>query len=349
MQATDALDELWTKDPSLIRRFLDVHASYEKLAEEVAFILERSARAAGIEYANVTCRTKSLNSFCEKISRRGYKAPLTQMRDIAGVRITFLYLSDRPKLAEIVEKEFEVVEKADKVDRDNAEKFGYGALHYLVNLGKKASGARYDELKPLVCEIQVRTVLQDAWAIFAHHLSYKQKSDVPSQLLRKLNAISAQFETTDEQFDRLRAEREAYAENVRKQITDQGRDFLNHKINLEDLIEYLSWRFPDRERTSREHVAALLQELKKYNYEELAPVDAIVSASNDAIMAYESKYPPTNAAGQKGTFNAVGAVRMALSFAGVRPDYDSKTHEFRHTLKSIAALNKLREQGLIHE
>jgi ppGpp synthetase/RelA/SpoT-type nucleotidyltranferase len=60
---------------------------------------------------------------------------------------------------------------------------------------------RYDDLKKLVCEIQVRTVLQDAWAIIDHHLSYKQESDVPKILRRKLNSLAGLVETAHDQFD----------------------------------------------------------------------------------------------------------------------------------------------------
>src|SRR5881396_2330557 len=114
MQGINALEELWRNDASLIRSFLDIRPAYERLAEEVAYILERSVRCAGLEFAHVTHRPKSLNSFCEKVGRRGYKNPLSDITDIAGVRITFLYLSDRLKLESIVEKEFEVLEKADQ-------------------------------------------------------------------------------------------------------------------------------------------------------------------------------------------------------------------------------------------
>ena len=332
MRSSDALEQLWRTNATVIRSFLDVRPAYEKLAEEVAYILERAVRCAGIEYAHVAHRAKSLNSFCEKVRRKGYKNPLKNITDIAGVRIAFLYLSDRSRLESIVEKEFEVLEKADKVDKDSPERFGYGALHYLVKLSRRASGARYDELKGLVCELQVRSILQDAWAIVGHHLSYKQESDVPAHLRRKLNALSGLFETADEQFDRLRVEREAYAEEVKKQIVEKELEFLKHDINLDNLIEYLNWRFPDRESTSREDAADLLSELTKYGYRQLAPLDVAMSASYDALKAYETKYPPKTLVDCP--YSPVGAVRVALSYARVRKDNkDKEIEEFQHLVE----------------
>jgi ppGpp synthetase/RelA/SpoT-type nucleotidyltranferase len=342
MQSIDASDEFWRNKAGVIRSFLDGRPAYEKLAEEVAYILERAVRCAGIEYAHVAHRAKTLNSFCEKVNRKGYRNPLSDITDVAGVRITFLYLADRPKLESIAEREFEVMEKVDKVDKSGAERFGYGALHYLVKLGKKASGARYDELKGLVCEIQVRTILQDAWAIVDHHLSYKEESDVPEQLRRKLNALSGLFETADDQFDRLRVEREAYAAEVKKQIAEQGPEFLRHGLDLENLIEYLSWRFSDRGNTSREEAADLLSELTRRGYRELAPIDAAVCASYDALKAYETKYPPINEeTGQNGPYSPVGAIRVALSFGGAcKAAFAGRLEEFRHLLKPTEGQNK---------
>lgn len=342
MRTSEALDHLWQNQVEVIRAFLDVRPSYEKLSEEVAYILEKRVRSANIEYATITQRAKTLDSFCEKVVRKGHKNPRNEITDVGGVRIVFLYLSDRPKLKAIIEEHFDVVEKVDKVDKDDTERFGYGALHYLVRLGKKASGARYDELKSFVCEIQVRTILQDAWAIVAHHLSYKQESDVPKELRRKLNALSGLFETADDQFNRLRDERAIYTEKVKKQITEQGPDFLKHNINLDNLIEYLNWRFPERKATSRESVANLLSQIAKYGYTRLAQIDVAVSRAYEAVKAYETKYPPTDVGtGEKTIFTPVGVVRVALKLTNedylpAKPGSDewrAKIEEFRPLVK----------------
>jgi hypothetical protein len=103
---------------------------------------------------------------------------------------------------------------------------------------------RYDDLKKLVCEIQVRTVLQDAWAIIDHHLSYKQESDVPKILRRKLNSLAGLVETAHDQFDQVRNEREDYRKRVKTDLTGDDA-FLNQEANLDNLIEFLTSRFPN--------------------------------------------------------------------------------------------------------
>jgi ppGpp synthetase/RelA/SpoT-type nucleotidyltranferase len=314
MQSNEALETVWKSQPAVIRAFIEARPNYAKLAEEVAYILENLVRAAGVEYAHVTHRAKSLESFCEKVFRKGYDNPLQNLTDFAGVRIVFLYISDRREIEKLVAKHFRVIEKVDKVDESEFDRFGYGALHYLVRLGKKYSGARYDELKDLVCELQVRTVMQDAWAVVDHHLNYKQESDVPRKLRRGLSALSAVFEDADDKFDRLRDERRAYAEEVKQQISDEEPKFLRQEINLENLIEYLRWRFPDREQDSRADAASFVSELGKYGYKRIQQVNEAVNRADAAIQAAEAQSPPCDDLGMDCKYTAIGAIRGALYF-----------------------------------
>lgn len=312
------VDYVWQKHTNIIKNFLEIRPNYEKLSEEVAYILKKHISKVKIEFSDVTYRAKSLNSFCEKILRKSINNPLKEIADLSGVRIVYLYLSDCPKIEALIEKEFKVIEKANKVKEQKPDRFGYGALHYLVKLGKQASGARYDDLKNLVCEIQVRTILQDAWAIVGHHLSYKQESDVPIVLKRKLNALSGLFETADDQFDRLRDERIKYRGDVKKDLRDKAESFLEQEINLDNLSEYLKWRLTDRRHGDESEISNLLSELQKLGYKNLKQLDNIVLKSSTAIKEYEKQYPPYDGeTGEHTVYIDVGVVRSALCFTDV--------------------------------
>jgi GTP pyrophosphokinase len=310
------LDKVWEQNPEYIRQFYDNQAKTEKLCNEVEYILSLELKKENIEFAQITSRAKSLKSFCEKISRKSYKKPFENITDFAGVRVVYLYSSDRQEIESIIEKEFKIVEKVDKVSPEDIDKFGYGALHYLVKIKKTHSGARYDELKNLICEIQVRTILQDAWAIVAHHLSYKQESDVPPNLRRKLNALSGLFETADDQFENIRIKRSEYQDQVQESIT-KGKDIsFDEDMNLDNLDVYLRWKFPDRDKADIEITAGLLEELTKHGYKKLVDIDNIVDKTSKAVNAYEKKYPPWDEMGNEHTnYAAVGIIRAALKFA----------------------------------
>lgn len=314
MQTQGATDELWSTQPHIIRKFLELRPQYEKLAQEVAYIVANRARKHRIEVAAVTYRVKELESFCEKVVRKKYLSPLNDVSDLSGVRVVYLYKSDKKKLECLIEKAFKVIEKSDTVEAKGPEQFGYGALHYLVNVGASVRGPRYEDLKKLTCEIQVRTVLQDAWAVIAHHLSYKQEADVPAELRRKLNALSGAIETADNQFDQVRDERVSYAARLKQEIATDSQEFLSAPLNLDSLTEYLAWKFPNRERSSRGSVSELVEELRTLGCSTLGDCDSTIRRTFKAVCAHETKYPPKDGELRKTKYTSVGLTRVAFYF-----------------------------------
>jgi len=315
MKKHEALGKYWEENTQVLRNFIELCPLFTKLAEEVAYVLEKTVNTENIEYSAIIHRTKTLDSFCEKATRKKYEDPLKQTSDIAGVRIVYLYISELPLIEKTIETNFVVVDKIDKVADSEDNVFGYGAVHYIVRLGEKLSGARYDELKNFVCEIQVRTILQDAWALVGHHLSYKQESDVPKPLRRKLNALAGLFETADDQFNQLRAEQLKYREDMihifkkpeRKKDAKQD-------LNIDNLSAYLDWKLPEREMESGD-TGELLLELVEAGYKTIVQLDEIIEKASAAVCAYEEANPPTEIFSQEPTkYTRTGFVRTALKF-----------------------------------
>lgn len=316
MKTTTAVDLLWQHQADLVRSFLNLQPRAIKLCAEVAYILEELVKASHLEYSSVTHRAKTLDSFCEKITRKNIKEPFKEITDFAGARIVYLYNSDLPKIESLIENEFEIVEKINKTDTAGADRFGYGALHYLVKLGNNALGARYNNIKDLVCEIQVRTILQDAWAIVAHHLSYKQEADVPLTLRRKLNALSGLFSTADDQFNLINIERENYITESNQQAKDNSPAFLKQEINLDNLSAYIQWRLPDRIHKSTQELVYLLEEMKKFGYHKINQLEKVVNATYDAFVLFEKESAHKYMSKQKDyKFYAVGVIRTILALA----------------------------------
>lgn len=274
---------------------------------------------AGIETSTITSRAKTLNSFLEKLQRKGYESPFEELTDLAGARVVCLYRADSDKVAGIIRSEFMVDEEVDKLDELGADQFGYGARHFIVRLGKASSGARYDDLKALQCEVQVRTVVQDAWAIIQHHMVYKRESQVPTQLQRKLNSLAGLFETVDDQFERIREEREAYIVEVRDSTSEPGA-FLENELNLDSFEEYLKWKFPRRPIESWEGQARLVLDVLLKKYKVLREVDKIILKTMDARSAVfkEFKYIKT----REGKIPS--ALEAALAFTLEVPDTENQ-------------------------
>ena len=339
---SEYIDMIWEHNPKYIRRFHENKQMYSLMCDEVKFILKRSVGIAGIETASITARSKSEASFCEKLHRKNYKDPFHDITDFAGARVVFLYSSDRQKLEFIIENEFEVVEKVDKVQGSGVDQFGYGALHYLVKLKSDYLKARYPELENLVCEVQVRTILQDAWAVVAHHLSYKQESDIPQHLRRKLNALSGLFETADDQFESIKELRSSYQKAVFVEIAQNKVESFEAEIELDNLKAYLTWKFPDREESDGSAMSEAIHELKTFGYVTLKLLDEMIDRTIDAVTAYEQECPPHDPEEYEPTrFAQIGMVRIALEFMeegyrmreGTVDSLIQKKLEFLHLVK----------------
>lgn len=312
------LDSIWQEKHEIIKRFFQELPKYENLCIEVAYIIEKFLKDEGIEYSTVSYRAKTLNSFIDKIIlKKYYDAPFSKITDMAGVRIVHLYRSDFSRIEEIIESEFDIIEKIDKIEQQGSEQFGYGAVHFLVRLGQQISGARYDDLKDLLCEIQVRTILQDAWAIIGHHLVYKQKSVVPNILKRKLNSLAGLFETADDQFDKIRSERKEYVQQIESKF-DNKTAFLKQKINLDTARAYLKWRFPTRQIESYDnHISFLLAHLDPLQFTTLIDFENTLLRTEDARKEFSKEQQLSSAADD-----------LALAIAFVDKSYVRKVWSF---------------------
>lgn len=279
----------WEENPLIIKQFIDQRGSYLELCSEISHIVSKHLLASGLKIASITSRAKELDSFIEKLERKEYSDPFVEITDFAGVRVVYLYKSERTAIEEIIEKSFHVIEKVNKVEEQENDKFGYGALHYLVKLNDTSSGARYDGLKKLVCEIQVKTILQDAWALVAHNMSYKKESDVPKELIRKLNSLSGLFETADDYFDFIRADRDAYLRSIEKKVIKR-QQIIAEELNLDTFQRYVTLTFPDKkDHASDSTVSRVLGKLLGFGYNSFEKINELLDATKDFRDALNKK------------------------------------------------------------
>ena len=227
-------------------QYESLHEKHERLCREVIFILKDELKIANIKNQGFAYRVKTFDSLYKKIIRKNVSPNLVQ--DIAGVRVICLYRSDLDKIGEIIGASFDILSK-DTFRTRSETQFGYMSDHYIIKLSETCKGKRYDELKGLKCEIQVRTILMDAWASVSHHLDYKKEIDIPSNLRKDFNAVSGLLYAADTHFEIFRNGIEKSKEQLSINFQTNKID-LSQEINLDSLSEYLKWKFPDRERYS---------------------------------------------------------------------------------------------------
>jgi GTP pyrophosphokinase len=121
-----------------------------------------------------------------------------------------LYESNIATAVETLKSGFEVVDITDKTREleDNEDRFGYKGLHLDLRLNAKRKALpEYQKLSEYQFEVQVRTIVQDAWSEIDHKL--KHKKGLPSGLKRRVYNLAGLFELADREFDSIRGETDA--------------------------------------------------------------------------------------------------------------------------------------------
>lgn len=274
----------------LKKKYDELKFSYEKLVDEVTYTLEKALENGKMKIHSLGARKtkiKTFDSICEKIKRKQVKEdPLSKIEDIAGVRVICLYRSDLERIGKIIANNFDIV-RSDTSRTRTETPFGYSSDHYIVRFPEKCKGTRYDDIKDLLCEIQIRTILMDAWASVSHHLDYKQEIDIPTTLRVDFNALVGLFYVADTHFDMFREGVEEARTKLTKSI-QKGTFELDQEINLDGLTAYLESRFPERS-SERSDYSNIVKELKRFGYKTIRQLDDKVKIAMPLLNEYEMK------------------------------------------------------------
>lgn len=220
-----------------------------------------------------------------------------------------LFLSDLDRIADVVRKNFSVTFEENKIEEGDVASFGYMSVHYECALGDRYSGARYDTIKNIRFELQVRTIVMDAWANVSHHLAYKGVASIPRSLRRDFHALSGLFYVADQHFEMF--SREVY--ELQREIQSGFPDVTDSDIELsrDVLTRLLQKRYPDREHSDDITVSEVAEELLAQGYNTLAKVESLIDRTEDAVLRFEEENRP----GRTGElrYADVGMLRIALN------------------------------------
>lgn len=187
-------------------------------------------------------RTKTLESVQEKILRQNkhYHDPLSEITDFIGIRLICYYLEDIDRVGDILRKAFEIDWK-NSIDRRSLfldpDRFGYQSVHYVIGLkAEMAAEAKWQPFQDLKAEVQVRTVLQHAWAAIEHRLQYKAEKGIPRSIKRRFYRLSALLELADEEFMAIRKQTHRLRQQHQEDLMTGN---LSIEIDRYSLTEYL--------------------------------------------------------------------------------------------------------------
>ncbi len=266
-----------------VRLYRNSRTTYEVLAEKVAAILEDVLKAEGYEYHSVDYRAKELDSYEKKAE--GYDDPATEIHDMAGVRIIAYVESEARLIADRVRDLFDVdpVLSEDKSVSLGVDKVGYRSDHYVATLpAARCKLPEFKKFEGMRFEVQVRTILQHAWAEIEHDRNYKFTGVLPPEIRRRFALLAGSLELLDREFDRIAAEIDEYAGKV---VESSSAGQLDISVDTISLRQYLMERFASAVESGAlrptfgrgdEPATRLVYEVERFGVSTLAEFDRLI-------------------------------------------------------------------------
>ncbi|WP_370619066.1 DUF429 domain-containing protein [Mumia qirimensis] len=286
-----------TRDPrSAVREYAELHPRLKASTAEFVGLVTAILDDAGINYLTVTGRAKSVASFAAKAARTAdgtlvYTDPLREITDQIGLRVITYVQSDVQAVVDLLSDQVVVHDDRDMgLETASEGRFGYASRHLLIGLGE-AGQAQHPLLAGLRAQVQVRTVLQHAWAEFEHDIRYKgtiADEHVPD-LDRRFTLAAGLLELADREFSTIRERHRGSPAGP-----EPAAIWEDPRVTSRELAAFLAGQYPDAGWSRTDHydwIAGLLLELGITSLTELADVLRSVDAETlDERMAY--RYPP---------------------------------------------------------
>ena len=150
-------------------------------------------------------RVKTLESLSEKLGFLTRNKPLEEpeVKDLLGMRIIVPFQEQVEQAVQLLRENFDTNSIERKSEKLSFREFAYDSVHIEIPL-------QADLQLPVCCravvEVQVRTILQDAWAEVEHELIYKNHLRFPNNdsIRKKLAAVNASLSLADMIFQEIR-------------------------------------------------------------------------------------------------------------------------------------------------
>lgn len=234
---------------AILISFLKEKQKYEKLAEHMIHLLKDDPASPRDNLHTITYRIKDKTRLIEKIDNENKKTgaddvPITEKNyqerigDLLGVRIICLRLSDIDSIKEYIElledeKILRFLRKPDNkrsfiLPVDPGEEIpegvdlrysGYSSIHYQLELGKNADVP--EVLKGVQMELQLRTILEEAWGEIDHKYRYvfiRSGKELPEHIHTGFYNLSAYLQVASLQAEYLCRQTEAHRSYIDPKI-----------------------------------------------------------------------------------------------------------------------------------
>ena len=203
----------------LHQRYQEFCTRYPNAAADFLGAIEDVLSDAGLTYDHVTARVKEWRSLRSKSRKRRpdgmlmYPHPWQDIHDLIGVRVTTYHSTEIPRIIEALTEVFEVRRSVDKTAQTRVSgSFGYGSHHLILRVPPARATPVLQAYAGREFEVQIRTVLQHAWAEFEHDIRYKRRGNtgkLAPEVDRAFTLAAGLIELADQQFDLIAAQQSA--------------------------------------------------------------------------------------------------------------------------------------------
>jgi len=301
--------------------FDDAYSAQLGLRSDLGATAERILRelidTEGITTLSISHRVKSRESALKKLVTKNLTS-FERMTDIVGLRVITYLRDDVDAVAKLVEREFEIdaensVDKRAALDPD---RFGYLSVHYVASLSlARVELPEYRRFANVSFELQIRSVLQHAWAEIEHDIGYKSESAVPRSERRAFSRLAGMLELADDEFVRIR---DRLAEHQAAIAEEVARGDVDVDIDQDAIFALLSSNDETLERLDlaiarlgagagatngmpdRGYAGARATQLRRSGVRELSDIRSLLTQHGDEILEFtrrwlQNEYPASAA------------------------------------------------------
>jgi putative GTP pyrophosphokinase len=131
------------------------------------------------------------------------------MTDAIGVRVITSYAHGVADVVDRLKNKF-TIDGANSIDKRqllDTGSFGYRSVHLVLETGRTGVlDVTAKILESTKIEVQVRSIIEHAWAESDHELRYKSGIKLSNSVARRFAALAAMLEVVDREFDQISAE-----------------------------------------------------------------------------------------------------------------------------------------------
>jgi len=234
-----------------IKRFESERPTHELAAQQAIELIKEILINRTALVHLIAARCKNTASLWLKLCDKRYGQPARQLTDIIAARVITYYSDDVQVIVKALSDALEIDphRSADKREELESVEFGYTSVHLIARTKASwSTSPKYFALRNKWFEIQVRSILEHAWAEIEHEVVYKSGVDYPPLVKRRFARIAGAIEMLEDEFVALRNHQEQLVHHWRERYEagqDEGVDI--DSVKLKAMLECerpgsLGWR-----------------------------------------------------------------------------------------------------------